>query len=314
MKCGIVILNYKDFATTISLLERIKDSPEIDCIVVVDNNSPNDSYSQLKKYESAKIAVIQSGRNGGYSFGNNVGIRYLIDNFNPDIIGIANPDVIFDDRLTRKIKELFELHSDYAVITGTGLYRNQRGEYEYSNLWGPDEGKASVMFKKALFAVSVNPILRLIRKLFHIRGKTNSYVERIRNTPGVFHEVWAVCGCLFFIRTEDFVKIGMFDENIFLYCEEFILAAKLQKLGRKTGITTEAEFIHEHVHSADPINRLEAGFRDKMRTRDSEIYYFGHYLTESTILRLAYTVLKKIEKLKSYVVFKIRKMILKRMN
>ncbi len=47
---------------------------------------------------------------------------------------------------------------------------------------------------------------------------------------------------MFFIRTEDFVNVGMLDENVFLFGEEFILASKLQDAGRKTGITHETTF------------------------------------------------------------------------
>ncbi len=75
MKCGLVILNYNDFTMTQSLVDSIRDFPEINHVVIVDNNSPNESYEVLKKCEGGKITVIQSGRNGGYSFGNNVGIK-----------------------------------------------------------------------------------------------------------------------------------------------------------------------------------------------------------------------------------------------
>ena len=77
-KTGIVILNYNDYETTINMLNSIKDYDSLDHIVVVDNKSTDNSYEVLKPYESKKIDVIQSKSNKGYSYGNNVGIKYLL--------------------------------------------------------------------------------------------------------------------------------------------------------------------------------------------------------------------------------------------
>ena len=55
MKCGVVILNYNEYALTAELLSSIKDCPEIDNIVFVDNASADDSYSLLQKHTNPKI-------------------------------------------------------------------------------------------------------------------------------------------------------------------------------------------------------------------------------------------------------------------
>ncbi len=64
LTCGLVVLNYVDFAMTRKLLEIVKDFPEIDHIAVIDNKSPNESYKILKEYENDKITVIQSEKTG----------------------------------------------------------------------------------------------------------------------------------------------------------------------------------------------------------------------------------------------------------
>ena len=90
LKCGLVILNYNDSDTTIKLIEAIKNYDQLDHIAVVDNCSTDDSYKKLLKFQSDKIKILLSPKSGVYSFGNNFGARYLIENFNPDIIGISN--------------------------------------------------------------------------------------------------------------------------------------------------------------------------------------------------------------------------------
>ena len=80
MKCGLIVLNYNDFNTTEKLLNAIKNYDALDKIVVVDNKSPDGSFEKLLKFQSDKISVIQSPKNGGYSYGNNFGTKYLLSN------------------------------------------------------------------------------------------------------------------------------------------------------------------------------------------------------------------------------------------
>ena len=68
MKIGIVILNYNDSETTIELLEKIKNYEILNLIVIVDNNSTDNSYKKLTKYENEKIKLIKTEKNKGYGY------------------------------------------------------------------------------------------------------------------------------------------------------------------------------------------------------------------------------------------------------
>lgn len=54
---GCVVLNYNDSKTTIDLINRIGKMNSIDVIVIVDNNSTDDSFSVLKQYASEKFML-----------------------------------------------------------------------------------------------------------------------------------------------------------------------------------------------------------------------------------------------------------------
>lgn len=100
---GCVVLNYNDADTTLDLLKRIEPMEIIDQIVLVDNKSTDNSLERLKEQESNKVHVVCAKKNGGYGSGNNVGIGYLRKNYSCDYIIIANPDVIFNESVTKKI-------------------------------------------------------------------------------------------------------------------------------------------------------------------------------------------------------------------
>ena len=48
-KLYFTIINYNDYETTKTLIDNIKDYKSIYKIIVVDNNSTDDSYPNLKK-------------------------------------------------------------------------------------------------------------------------------------------------------------------------------------------------------------------------------------------------------------------------
>ncbi len=299
--CGLVVLNYIGYETSGRLIDAVKDFSELEHIVIVDNKSPNDSYERLRKYECGKISVIQSERNGGYSYGNNFGIKYLIENYHPDIIGIANPDVIFDNGLVKRIKEIFASHNDYAVLSG--IQFDTQGKIGGHPFWDNDREPVSMCMQ----AVSELLPFSSSRRRKRIRAYRN-YIDGVVNSKTELNSVWAVEGSLFFIRTEDFEAAGMFDENVFMYYEENILACKLHKLGKKVGIINTATYIHAHIHADMPknagnteskktLNGLENPFRKKLFYA-SKAYYFRHYVSDSKTVYVFYLLLEKLCRLK----------------
>ena len=92
MKIGVVILNYCSFKDTIKLVVDLQKQTALLFmeIVIVDNDSPNDSFDKLqilnKKYNNVKI--IKTEKNIGYAKGNNFGLRYLEKLLNIEYIQI----------------------------------------------------------------------------------------------------------------------------------------------------------------------------------------------------------------------------------
>jgi len=93
-------------------------------ILIVDNDSQDGSFETMRDYVSAKgwgrTRVIQSGRNGGYGAGNNVGIRTgLSDGTRPDFIYILNSDAF---PTPDAIKVLYQYLIDHPETGFAGSY------------------------------------------------------------------------------------------------------------------------------------------------------------------------------------------------
>ncbi len=238
MKTGIVILNYNDYSTTIKLINQIREYKSIDYIVVVDNNSTDDSYTELKNFESDKIFIIQAGKNGGYSYGNNLGAKYLIENYCLDYLIIANPDVTFSDEFVSRVIQSIDING-YAAATGVMLDKNMN----------------EMTFSKCIPSYSDD----LVRCTFLIKKIVGQYKRNKQQMEEMLP------GSLFIIRRDVFAEIKGFDEDVFLYCEERILGTKLKRKGYRVQIIEDAYFVHDHAVSINKtlnkINQLKQLYR-----------------------------------------------------
>lgn len=87
---ALVVLNYNDYETTAEFISRVEPYRNIHKIIIVDNQSSDDSFVRLTKFKSGKVDVIQASVNKGYAAGNNYGIRYALEVYMPEYIIIQS--------------------------------------------------------------------------------------------------------------------------------------------------------------------------------------------------------------------------------
>lgn len=127
-KVCIVILNYNNYEDTIECVQSLRsaiNSNEYD-IVIVDNNSVNDSVKELSRALSP-IKIITSLENRGYANGNNIGIKYAEDN-GYDYICILNNDTLIEVDFLESCKRELEDNSSVAFVSPVLV------EYKNNNL------------------------------------------------------------------------------------------------------------------------------------------------------------------------------------
>ena len=253
MKTGIIILNYNDYETTYDMLNRIKNFKEIDIIVVVDNMSLDNSYERLKKIENKKIKVISSNENKGYASGNNVGIKYLVDNYKVDNIIISNPDIILKDSDIKILKDDLKNNKNIDIISP---YIDERG-------------KISRGWKLPRYIDELLCNMNFFHKIGenNLKYKDDYYKDDLT-------KVDVVSGCFFMIRKESFEKIGYFDENTFLYYEENIIGKKLKDNNMNTYVDKRVNIIHNLSIS---VNKSFNSIKKYKILKQSQKYYQKEY-------------------------------------
>ncbi|WP_238915448.1 glycosyltransferase family 2 protein [Clostridium sp. YIM B02555] len=280
----VIILNYNDYRTTCNLINKIKNYLEIDKIVVIDNKSTNDSLKILKKYISEKIHVIESEDNKGYAYGNNVGIRYAIQKFNPEYITIANPDVIFENSTIREMKKFLKQNLDVAAVNTK--IKNIKGQYE--------PGGTNIPTIKEDFKS-----MFLLNEVFK-KKEINNFNEEYVNYQIIF-------GCFFMIRSKVIEQIGMFDERTFLFGEERILGYKIKSIGMRQVTLNNLECIHEHSKS---INKNISNLASKYKILyDSRLIYYKEYLNINKLSLYMFYILRSMSLGEKYIYVLVKNLI-----
>lgn len=280
MKVGIVILNYNDYENTNNFVNLIKNYKCLNEIIIVDNNSSDNSYELLKKLESKHVTILKNETNSGYGAGNNIGLRYLKDKC--DIVMISNPDIEVQEAVINNIIQTFEENKEIAVLAPT-IY---------------ELGKISKGWKVPTFW---NDLFENL--MFLHRFSSNIFGYKENHYQGELTEVEVVKGCFFAIRYDIFEKVGFFDENTFLYYEENILGKKLKDEKKKTYILNQEEVVHALSQS---VNKSLNSLKKYKILKTSQLYYQKHYNHLNIVGRAILICAWKISYFGSYIYLKLR--------
>lgn len=227
---GLVVVNYNDWENTVKFIESILSYSVINYIVIVDNCSTDDSYIELKKIASNKVILLKNDSNKGYGSGINLGSKYLIQNYHVSNIIVSNTDIII--RSEEDLIEMLSYLKNDVALVGPNVLENgciNRG-WKIPSVW--DDVLLNI------------PIIH--RKL---REKLLFYKDSYYDNNISIVEV--LSGCFFIINSDVLQQIDFFDEKIFLYYEENVLAVKLKQKGFKTIIVNNVSVIHNHSVTID---------------------------------------------------------------
>ena len=260
---GVVLLNYNDATTTITLLSKIETYSIINHIVIVDNCSTDDSFTILSRLSNNKIDVVKSDKNGGYGYGNNYGIKYLNKKYKPSHILICNPDIDIEESVILKMFDIFGQDDKVAVVAPFML--NRDGRKEPGCAWRIPT-KYEYIFSADLF------IGHFLKPTYY----TN--LDKLKNKS---KKVDCVAGSLLMVDTTKMLQYGMYDENIFLFGEETTIGVKFRKAGLKTVLLLHESFLH--IHGLSINKSIGSQVKKRKLMLDSRKYILKTYLEASRL-------------------------------
>ena len=262
-KIGIVVLNYNSYDNTINCVASIfnfSNGKRLSTIYIVDNASTDESGSMLvKKYNNhSNISVILNSKNIGYARGNNIGIKAAL-NDGCEYIFIINSDILFRNNAHEKLANFMNSHPSAGVVAPKVL--TKEGNIQSGAIKEP-----RTFATKMISSTMLRKVFPGIAKKISESSWINKY-----NSDQPF-KCFEVSGCAWMIRRYVFGKIGLLDENTFLYCEEVIYSHLLKQNNIEIWVYPEAEVIHL---GADE-NRYQSAF-NYICYVNSENYFLTNY-------------------------------------
>lgn len=237
-KLSVIIVTYNsenDIFDCLSSVFKYNDIGEALEVIVVDNNSRD--YQQMRQslleLYGERIQIISNKTNGGYGQGNNVGIKVSMA---PYFI-IMNPDVrLFMPIFDATVKCLSQ---NNVVMCG---FKSME------NCCEPNRSFYYVHTMNALYQVLYGK--KLLKDDFDQKRMFLS-------------------GACFAMNKDFFMKIGMFDENIFMYGEENDIHYRLHKMFPSCIIKYDKAL--KYIHPAKGRKPSDSSLRQMWLSR---LYFF----------------------------------------
>ncbi|HBI17370.1 MAG: Glycosyl transferase, family 2 [Candidatus Moranbacteria bacterium GW2011_GWF2_34_56] len=238
MEVSFIVLNYKsrEYLETciVSIFKKVINF-EFEIIVV--NNDEKKIKLENSYRNMENIRMLEINKNIGFAKANNRGAKISTGKY----ICFINPDAsIVSDNIQDIINE-FE--SDVSVgVIGPKILKE--GEIQRWSV-GADLSVAEILKGKAGLARS-NKFWNSLKKI----------------------KVDWVSGVSMFIKREDFMKVGGFDENFFLYYEDVDLCKRIKKLNKKVIYFPSFEVNHLEGKSSNK------KYEQKLQYFKAQDYYY----------------------------------------
>lgn len=262
---GIVIVNWNTLDYLRRCLQTVMASQgDFAFKVVVVDNASTDGSAAMVRSEFPAVQVIDSQINGGFSYGNNLGLRALgfrgvgdVDETAPRYALLLNPDTEVPPESLYNMTQYMDAHPDVGVAGPKLLL---------------EDGSLDLACRRSFPTPAVS-FYRFsgLSKLFPRHPQFGRYNMTFVD-PDTEIEVDSVVGAYMQVRREAIRDAGLLDETFFMYGEDLDWAFRIKKAGWK--VFYHPKVIVRHIKRAASRRSQKAQFEFQ---RAMLIFYRKHY-------------------------------------
>lgn len=236
---AVVVVHFNQTKTTIKCLDSLtrlkKMSGHKLRVVVVDNGSKN-LLKLPSKFNSKSFHLIRSDANLGFTGGNNLGIHYAVENFDPQYLWLLNNDTTVETKSLQQLLESAANNPSWGMISPK-IYFSPGKEFHQQSYSRQQRGN----------------VIWFVGGVIDWRNLTAFHYGVDEVDRGQFDdntETDFCTGCAILIKREVLEKIGFFDKRYFLYFEDVDFSLRAKKVGYKLGICHQAIVWHDNAGSS----------------------------------------------------------------
>jgi len=223
MEVSIIIVNYN----TVSLLCDAVDSVLEKTtnlsyeIIVVDNNSSDNSENIIPEKYGEKITFLKLPKNIGFGRANNEGMKIA----KGEKLFLLNPDTVLRNNAVKILSDYMNKHPKVGVCGGNLFDAEGNPTHSFMPVFPSIFWEINFLFYSIPFKL--------------IWGKHYGF-----NKTGKARKVAYITGADMMIRKEITEKTSGFDPDFFMYGEETEWTFRIKKLGYQVVSVPQAEIIH----------------------------------------------------------------------
>ena len=236
---GVCVLTYNSEEVILECLHAIERSlKDVSHETVVVDNHSNDCSASIVERHYPEIKVVRSRVNTGYARGNDLGAKYLVER-GCKYIAFINPDVTVRQDTLANMESVLSEHSDAGCVGGIAISNGRVSKACF---------RTEPTFAERLWIYSVArdfPVVGMGLRGMIRRLEARHFIP----TPPTAQPVYAVSGACIMFPADVFSRIGGFDEETFLFQEEFIISERLRREGYRVYGVPDGVYDHVHGHS-----------------------------------------------------------------
>ena len=213
---AIIILNWNGMEDTIACLRSIQNQQNVYLNeILIDNGSTDNSVAVIRN-EYPDITVIETGTNLGYAGGNNVGLKYALEN-GYEYIFVLNNDTILDSYCIENLMQDLYLNPKAACAGPKQLFYDQPEIIYYAG----------------------GIISRHGETVHSKKGESNQPNNNIATDTEWLN------GAAVLFRAEALRSVGLFDDRFFLLFEDTDWSLRAGKAGYQLRYVPQARLWHK---------------------------------------------------------------------
>lgn len=220
-RVAAVLINFGDPGDTFECVRSLLATgyPELR-ILVVDNGSGAPVLARLRAELPPGVELLPSDRNLGFSAGNNVAIKVALET-GTDYVLVINNDATLKHDALRVMVDAAGAQENLGILAGKILVSNDAGPTD--EVWSAGG--------------SWHPL--------KATGYATGMGERDRGQFDRAGETEFVPGCLWFVPAEVFRRVGLLDEDFFLYVEDADFSFRVRRAGYRLTYEPRAVCYHK---------------------------------------------------------------------
>ncbi|HEY4339876.1 MAG TPA: glycosyltransferase family 2 protein [Steroidobacteraceae bacterium] len=229
---AVVVVTYRSAQLTIDALRSVEAERMTSRLgvraIVVDNDSgdlPVIAAAAQQNGWLSWVTLVNAPRNGGFAYGNNLGIARAYTQRTPDYIYLLNPDTQVRPGAIATLVGFLNDRPDVGIAGSS--FENLDG-----SAW-PIAFRFPTIFSELDTGLQWGVISRLLKRWVVARVMTG--------TP---EPVDWICGASMMIRPTVLASIGGMDENYFLYFEETDFCRRARCAGHSTWYVPSSRVMH----------------------------------------------------------------------